>query len=130
MDEIRLIIAGGRDFSDYTLLKNEADKLIDALHEKYPGVRLVIISGAARGTDFLGERYAREHRYSVKRFYAKWDLYGKQAGFIRNREMLDYVREKTGVLLSFWDGCSRGTRNMIEISRKAKIEVHVIRYDW
>ena len=129
MEEIRLIIAGSRDFTNYELLKKETDKVIGSLRERYPKETLNVVSGTARGADLLGERYAKEHGYSVMRFPAKWGLYGKQAGNVRNREMLDYAKEQIGVLLSFWDGYSRGTRNMIEIAQDAKIEVHVIRYN-
>lgn len=128
MEEIRLIIAGSRDFVNYELLCKEADKVIGALQKRHPGTETVIVSGTARGADILGERYAKERGYRVKRFPANWGLYGKQAGFVRNREMLDFAKEKSGILIAFWDGYSRGTKNMVEISETAGLDVHVIRF--
>lgn len=104
----------------------EVGLILRSLIIKYPDAEVVIASSTARGADTLGEHYAKEHGYCVKRFLADWGLYGKQAGFVRNHEMLDYAREQIGVLAAFWDGYSRGTRSMIEISRKAKLDVNVI----
>lgn len=50
----QVIIAGGRDFADYGLLQAKCDQFF---REKPP---TAIISGAARGADTLGARYARE----------------------------------------------------------------------
>lgn len=128
MEEIRLIIAGTRDFENYYLLCREVDLVIHNLKRKHLNAEIVIVSGTARGADFLGERYAKEHGYAVKRFPANWDLYSKQAGYVRNREMLDFAKEQIGVLVAFWDGCSQGTKNMINISQNENLDVYVVRF--
>ena len=81
-----------------------------------------VISGRALGADLLGEIYAKENNYIVKHFPAKWEEHGKGAGFIRNAEMAKYGN----MLIAFWDGESKGTKHMIEISQKKGMEVHVI----
>lgn len=124
INEIRLIIAGSRDFTDYPLLKKELDRLIHEIQKEYPGTKIVIVSGGARGADLLGERFAKENGFAMVRFPAKWNLYGKQAGPIRNRQMLEYAKEGIPMLMAFWDGVSRGTRNMVDISREAGIFVN------
>lgn len=45
-------IVGGRDFSDYELLKNEVSKFID---ENLTSVN-AIVSGGAKGADTLAEK--------------------------------------------------------------------------
>ena len=60
------------------------------------------------------------------RFPADWKVYGKQAGPVRNRQMLNYAKEEQGALLAFWDGKSRGTKNMIDIAKDAGIIVKVV----
>lgn len=60
--ETRIIVCGGVDFDDYGLLKARLDELLP----KYENVRL--ISGHARGTDSLGERYAEENGISIQVF--------------------------------------------------------------
>lgn len=81
----KVVVAGGRDFNDYNLLKNTLDHL---LQNKLPDVE--IVSGAARGADSLGEKYAHEKNLSLHRKPADWDRYGKSAGYRRNAEMAKY----------------------------------------
>ena len=76
---MKVIIAGGRDFSDYELLKRECDSYLCGMH----GIE--IVSGAANGADKLGERYADERNFSLKRFSADWNRYGRGAGTRRNQ---------------------------------------------
>jgi hypothetical protein len=60
--------------------------------------------------DQIGEDWAREHNIPVKQFLAQWNIHGKSAGPIRNKEMAEYA----DALIAFWDGQSKGTKNMIE----------------
>ena len=117
----RVIIAGTRTFTDYTLLQRECNHL---LSEKQRTHNIVVVSGTARGADTLGERYARERGFQLRRFPADWDKYGKKAGMLRNYRMAD----NADALIAFWDGTSRGTANMIDIARKKNLPVRVIRY--
>lgn len=120
-NEIRVIIAGSRDFSDYDLLKRILAKRQQSLED------VTIISGTARGADRLGERFAMEHNLKLVRMPADWDRYGKRAGYLRNVAMAEYASGATGVLYAFWDGCSKGTQHMINVARKYGLEVHVIK---
>ncbi|MDY6291110.1 MAG: DUF2493 domain-containing protein [Succiniclasticum sp.] len=122
--QARIIVAGGRDFTDYALLS----QTLDAVLEKYTFYEVQIVSGCCRGADALGEHYAKEHRIPVKRFPADWLQYGKVAGPIRNREMAEYASEGEGVLVAFWDGKSRGTASMIRIAEKAGLQIKTITY--
>lgn len=114
----RVIIAGSRSFSDYTFLQAVCDNL---LARKKHTHTIVIVSGTARGTDTLGEQYARERGYVVKRFPADWQQYGKAAGPIRNRQMTD----NADALIAFWDGQSKGTQNMIIEGKKKGLVVRI-----
>lgn len=55
--------------------------------------------------------------------------YGKAAGPIRNRAMLDYAKEETPVVAAFWDGQSRGTGNMLKQAKAAGAECHIFSYE-
>jgi predicted Rossmann fold nucleotide-binding protein DprA/Smf involved in DNA uptake len=112
----KVIIAGSRNFSDYTALLSKCDKLLSQKSE------VEIVSGTANGADKLGERYANERGYLLKLFPAEWNVYGKGAGYLRNKEMAGYA----DALIAFWDGESRGTKHMIDIARKQGLEVRVI----
>ncbi len=81
-----------------------------------------VISGTASGADTLGERYAKENGYKLTRFPADWNKHGKKAGYIRNCEMADYAE----ALIAFWDGESKGTKNMIEIAKSKGIKIKIV----
>ena len=115
---MKVIIAGGRDFKDYNRLKEVCDKILINQNN------IEIVSGTAGGADTLGERYAQDKGYEVKKFPAKWDEYGKKAGYLRNQEMGEYADG----LIAFWDGKSKGTKHMIDIANKKGLKVRVIIY--
>lgn len=115
---MRVIIAGGRDFNDYDLLKIKCDRILQNQDE------VIIISGGAKGADSLGERYAKDKGYTIDLFPAKWDEYGKKAGPIRNEEMANNADS----LIAFWDGNSKGTKHMIDTATNKGLSVRVIEY--
>ena len=117
--DYRLVVAGCRTFHDYSVASSEIKKLLQKLDAEYS---VIIVSGCAEGADKLGERYAAEHNLTIERFPAEWDKYGKYAGPRRNAQM---ARIADAVLV-FWDGKSRGTKNMIENAKKAKKPYTVI----
>jgi len=102
---MKVAIVGSRDFADYEYLKSKLDTFL--------GIDL-IISGGARGADSLAERYAKENNIETKIFLPDWNTYGKQAGFIRNRDIV----HACDLLVAFWDGKSRGTQHSIDIAFK------------
>ena len=118
----RIIIAGGRDFNDYNLLKEKVNNLIS---EKRKTHQIYIVSGKARGADSLGEKYANENGLNIMEFPADWDKHGKSAGYKRNLEMA----ENADALIAFWDGESRGTKHMIDIAKEKNLLTRIIRYD-
>lgn len=108
---LKIVIAGCRYYNNY----NEAKEYIDfCIREIKKNNTIVILSGGCRGADAIGERYAIENGYEIRRFVANWDKYGKAAGPIRNEQMAkdaDYI-------ICFWDYKSRGTKSMIENAKK------------
>lgn len=124
----RVIIAGGRDFNDYELLQEKVDYYLSTVISQ--GYKIIIVSGTAKGADKLGERYAAEKGYEIAYFAADWASYGKRGGYIRNQEMSKYAKEEgRGALIAFWDGKSRGTKHMIDIAKKDRLQVRVVNYN-
>ena len=118
----RIIIAGGRSFSDYKLLK---DKLDYYLRDKVrQGYEIIIISGTANGADKLGERYAMERGYKIERYPADWNKYKKAAGYRRNVQM----SEVANACVVFWDGISPGSKHMIDIATNKGLPLRIVRY--
>lgn len=130
--EIRIIVAGGRKYNNYSTVKFALDEKIIRLRETYPECSITIISGCAFGVDRLGERYAKECGYRLQRFPADWKHVGKSAGIIRNIRMADYATEDgcVAVLVAVWNGTSRGTEHMISVAKGRDMDVHVIRVDY
>lgn len=118
----RMIVAGGRDFSDEELLNTTLDALRAELGD------IEIVSGHARGADQLAESYAKKHMIPLKTFPAEWRTYGRGAGPIRNQAMLAYIMDGNPVVTVFWDGHSKGTKNMIDQARNAGVDCRVIMY--
>lgn len=118
----RVIIAGTRDFKDYELLKSYCDYMLSKKVES--GEEIVVLSGGASGADALGEQYAKERGYNILHYPAQWDKYGRRAGPMRNRQMAD----NADALIAYWDGESRGTKNMIEEAKKRGLMVAVKNY--
>lgn len=112
---MKVIIAGSRSFNDYSLLYNVCYFELSIYNN------IEIVSGGARGADSLGEKFAHDNNYKLKVFPAKWDKYGKRAGYLRNREMAQYA----DVLIAFWDGESKGTKHMIDLAHKHDLKVIV-----
>lgn len=133
MKEMRIIVAGSRDFKDYQLL---SDKIMEYLTDmddteifENPS-QVKFISGTARGANVLGEQFAYTWGYDVVKFPADWDGLGKRAGYVRNAEMAKYAMAdgNYGVLIAFWDGKSKDTKHMIDLSEKNGLEVHIVRF--
>lgn len=108
---MKLIIAGGRD---YRLTQDDLDKL-----DSIEGVTEVF-SGACRGCDRDGERWARSQGIPVKCFPAQWDVAGPSAGPLRNRAMA-----QQGDAVALFPG-GRGTESMYREAVAAGLRI----FDW
>lgn len=131
MKELRVIIAGSRDFDDFLKLMNSCIDILFNITDKNDDLdKIRIVSGAARGADQLGEQYAKIAGYEVSRFPADWNGLGKRAGYVRNAEMAKYAVDdgNYGVLIAFWDGKSKGTKHMIDLAEKKGLEVHIVKF--
>lgn len=116
---MKVIIAGGRDFNNYPLLKEKCDSILSNIDGS-----IEVVCGCADGADLLGKRYAEERGYSVNYFPANWNLYKRGAGPVRNREMAEYG----DALILFWDGKSRGSANMLKEAEAKGLKTRIIKY--
>ena len=115
----KVIIAGGRDFNDYDLLKVKMNRILSNITDE-----IVVISGTARGADSLGEKYATEMGYKLEQYPANWNKYGKRAGYLRNKQMADVAH----ACVCFWDSKSKGTKHMIDLANEKKLKLRVVKY--
>ncbi|MBQ9082332.1 MAG: DUF2493 domain-containing protein [Clostridia bacterium] len=116
----RVLIGGCRSYANYSAFCSCMDLLLPQITTESD---IIIMSGGCRGTDALAEQYAAAHGYAIERYVAEWARYGRAAGPIRNRIMVecaDYV-------IAFWDGKSCGTRSLISYTKKAQKPLYIIR---
>lgn len=131
---MKVAVIGSRTFGDYAMIKDYLDRL-NAMREISR-----IISGGAAGADMLGERWAEENKVEKLVFEAKWDdlthsdalikvnsrgkQYDARAGFRRNKDII----EAADVVIAFWDGSSRGTKDGIDHAGKIGKPIKIIRF--
>lgn len=117
--EFKILVCGGRDYTNKERLYSFLDKVYEQLSHK----NITIIHGGARGADYLAGEWASEKSVTIEVFYANWDTYKKAAGAIRNQVMLK--EGKPDVVIAFKGG--KGTKNMVDISKKAGIIVYEVK---
>ena len=119
---VRIIVAGGRDFTNYEYLSYSLNAIIS--NNNIPLSDITIVCGLAKGADSLGAKWARENNVHVAEFPAEWDKYGKSAGYIRNKQMAKYATKS----VVFWDFKSKGTGHMIDLSREYNLNPTIFPY--
>jgi hypothetical protein len=117
----RVLVCGGRDFSDVALLRDALTPLLGG----EPDGKLFIIAGGARGADTLAIEWARLRGCEYKEYPANWKKDGKIAGPVRNQRMLD--DGKPDLVVAFPGG--RGTADMVRRARNDGFEVREIRWE-
>ena len=78
----------------------------------------VVIEGEAPGADTLSREVAEQLNIPVLKFPANWKQFGRAAGPIRNRQMLDDGRPD--LVVAFHNNLpnSKGTKNMLAQASK------------
>jgi hypothetical protein len=123
--KVYLLIAGGRDFNNYEVLKTCVNA--ELKDNKLP---VVVISGTAKGADSLGEEWAAENNFEVIQYKPDWANQGKAAGPLRNIEMYNFIKDKAHKkVIVFWNGLSKGTMHMIRISKNGGLPVKIFDYE-
>lgn len=118
---MKLIVAGGRDFTDTNCMIAELQKLVES-GEITDSPELVC--GMARGADMLAYSLWANNRMPIHNFPANWNKHGKSAGYKRNQEMGEFA----DAAVCFWDGNSKGTKHMIDIMNRLNKPVYIVRY--
>lgn len=119
---MKLIVAGGRDFTDISRMDSELKNLV--MNGTLPD-DVELVCGMARGADTTAYLlWKHVYQNPIHEFPAKWDTHAKSAGFIRNTEMAEFA----DFLVAFWDGSSRGTAHMIATMQHLRKPYIIINY--
>lgn len=79
---MKVLICGGRDFTDANFIHRELDRL--HMHYHFD----IVIEGDARGVDRIAGEWARSAGVPLVEFPANWKEEGRHAALIRNERML------------------------------------------
>lgn len=101
---MRIIVTGGRDYSD----QKKVDEVLDLLMPD------LVIQGGASGADSLAYNWCMRNKVEGKTYQADWNAHGKAAGPIRNRQMIEENPE--AIVVAFPGG--KGTSSCIEIAKQ------------
>jgi len=115
---MKIAIIGSRDYPRPEFAKR---KMISIIENLQYNLDVMIISGGARGIDSIADDVADITGISIKIFKPDWDKYGKRAGYIRNKLIIDEAEK----VLAFWDGKSKGTKHSIDLAIKAGKPVNI-----
>ena len=111
---MQILVCGGRNFDDY-------DAVYDELAFFYNHTTISkVIHGGAKGADTMADLVATYLGIPIRVFSAEWNKYGKGAGHIRNKQMLDELNEGD-LVIAFKGG--KGTANMVKIAKEAGFTV-------
>ena len=105
----RILVSGSRGWTDKNWIRR-------ALPLKG---NVLVIHGGALGADLLASEVAQERCFAEQVFTPDWESFGKAAGPIRNAEMLKCGEPHEALV--FWDGKSRGTKNMLDRLNRANV---------
>jgi hypothetical protein len=111
-----VLVCGSREWSDVETMEARLSLLPQGTE---------IIHGGCCGADVLASVLATRFGFKTRAFPADWGKYGRSAGPIRNRQMLD---ERPSLVLAFHRNLSRsmGTADTVREARRRGIPVEVI----
>ena|SRR3990167_5392739 len=117
---MRILVTGSRNFAEFEYMKKviEGFCIEENVHWCH---------GGAKGADMMADRIIQAIRdcdrpgWTIQKFDADWDQYGKYAGPLRNQQMLDEF--EPDLVLAFPRKGSKGTWDMIERTLKSEVKV-------
>lgn len=114
---MRLLVCGPRNWDNKWYVYDILQRLTHANGD-------TIITGGATGVDSIALGWAKEHGVEWERYPAEWTTYGRSAGPIRNKRMLDEGKPNLVVAFQRYGVFGTvGTHNMIRQALKAGIPV-------
>lgn len=134
---MKVLVAGGRDFTNAEAIIHFINDLMaeGKLPEDTP---LELVCGMAQGADITAYHVFKNNGLTIHEFPADWKdmsepcirkvnkygAYNALAGMKRNTEMSEVAE----VLIAFWDGVSKGTKDMINKMQALGKPVYICRY--
>jgi len=115
----KILICGDRNWTDESPIQKLL--LVQLILSEN---KLAIITGGANGADKIAEKHSKMLNIPCQVFIADWNKYGRSAGPIRNRLMLD---EKPEEVFAFHNDIksSKGTKDCVVEACRRGIKVSI-----
>lgn len=104
---VRVIVTGSPRLTDYEFLKTRLNHILKNVDKP-----IEIVSGGTEGADELGERFAKERAFGLRRFKPNWKWHGNNAGVKRRVEMMEHATHC--VIFDSGDVESKHTKELAE----------------
>lgn len=114
-----ILVCGSRTWRNYSKLES----VLDNIRTRQSAETTVeLLSGGAAGADTMAERYAAEHSLPMNVDRPRWEAFGKRAGLMRNKQMVD---KNPDLVVAFYASKERssGTAHTVRLARAKKITV-------
>lgn len=131
---MRILVCGSRNFGNPSIIGKPKEVFLkeykfiyytlDQVRDEFITQDLFLMTGGANGVDMVAINWAESKGLDWKVYPADWERWGKSAGPIRNKQMLDDGRPD--LVIAFSGG--HGTNNMIDQAKAAGITVRKISY--
>lgn len=114
---MKVLVCGSRSWTDKEYIFNNLTQLEKMFNKPISK----IISGGAGGADTIAVEFAIYRKIAYSVYNADWADQKLMAGRIRNKKMLEHGKPDVVVGFAEYIEFSPGTRNMLNIARKAEI---------
>lgn len=129
---VTVLVCGDRNWDDEAAIQHQIAGICTMCREQ--GQHATIIHGGARGADQIaGEIASGIPNVTVVEVQAEWSTYGRAAGPLRNKAMLDMIKQaaeqgEVVFVFAFHDNIqsSKGTKDMVKRAVKYGAPTYVI----
>lgn len=117
MSNIIAIVTGSRDWDDSAFIES---RLVASC------CSTVVQGGCLTGADRIARDWAKYFDIEIVTYKANWNKYGRAAGPLRNRRMLEpYKDNPNAIVMAFRLNKSRGTTTTIDIANEFKMDLRI-----
>jgi len=126
--QFRVLVTGSRTWPDEELIRRTISAFYGMLQKVLDDdIEPVLVHGTAQGADQMAAAAWIAEGGSVEAHPAEWETYGKQAGYVRNAEMVAAgTNKQPQICFAFIHNGSRGATMCANLAEKAGIRTYRI----
>lgn len=117
---LTILVSGSRDWHDETVIYGALDEICTLWGVTSANDVLVVHGACPTGADHIADMWAKYRGVRTETYPADWQQYGKRAGYLRNKDMVDRGAD---VALVFNKNNSKGTSMLRDLAVNAGINI-------